>query len=117
MDPLTLRSKVCSLYQLEKDEYKAYMLEHTLFKRVRLVCPVVRLFYPDYLFHEKHLVDRIAKAHTLKEVQNEIDFYQHKYVINSLIKDALRFRISGMRIMSIANKAFKHRASPLGKNP
>jgi hypothetical protein len=52
-------------------------------------------------------VEKVAEAESLREIQEEVDFYQHKYVVNSVIKDALRFRLSGMRIMSMAHKAFK----------
>jgi hypothetical protein len=86
------------------------MLKRTLFKRVRLVRPVIQFLYPEYLFNEKRLLEKIGEAESMKEIQDEVDFYQHKYVVNSVMKDALRFRISGMKIMSIANKAFNQKA-------
>ncbi|MEX0323300.1 MAG: hypothetical protein AB3N63_14155 [Puniceicoccaceae bacterium] len=69
--------------------------------------PLLNLFSPNFLFNEKRLVEKVGQAESMKEIQEEVDFYQHKYVVNSVIKDALRFRLSGMRIMSMANKAFK----------
>jgi hypothetical protein len=123
MESVNLKSSICSLYQLKDEKFKTFMLKRCLFKRVRLVRPVVQFFYPDYLFNEKRLIDKIAEAENLKEIQQEVDFYQHKYVVNSVIKDAMRFRISGMRIISIAHKAFTNeiaqqqeatKASPAG---
>ena len=111
MDTNTLHSGVCSLYRLKEEKYKAFMLKHALFRRVRIVRPFIEFFYPDYLFNEKRLVDKIALTENLREIQEEVDFYQHKYVVNSVLKDALRFRISGMRIMHIANEAFTHISS------
>ena len=113
MSSITLKEKVCALYRIEHPHFDAFMLQHTLFRRVRLVRPLVQIFYPDFLFNEKRLVEKVAKAVTLREVQSEIDFYQHKYVVNSFLKDALRFRLSGMRMMSIATKAFNHNQRPL----
>jgi hypothetical protein len=111
MDTHSIKRGVCSLYQIKDDEYKAFMLKRGLFKRVRIVRPFIDFFNSDYLFNEKRLVDKIGQAETLKEIQEEIDFYQHKYVVNSVLKDALRFRISGMRLMRICNQALNHLAN------
>lgn len=110
MHQVTFKNAVCRLHGLKEGDYRLFVLKRSLFWRVRLVEPVVRFFYPDYLFNERRLVDKVGKAVNLREIQEEVDFYQHKYVVNFLIKDALRFRISGMRLMSLANKAFKHAA-------
>ncbi|MEX0324820.1 MAG: hypothetical protein AB3N33_01895 [Puniceicoccaceae bacterium] len=107
---MDLKTGICSLYQVKEDQYKAFMMKRTLFRRVRVVRPFVSLFVPHYLFNEERLIENIATAENLKEIQKELDFYQHKYVVNSVFKDALRFRISGMRIMSLANQAFNHMA-------
>lgn len=110
MQAVDLKTGVCSLYQVKEDQYKTFMLKRTLFRRVRLIRPLVQFFFPNYLFNEERLIEKIASAENLKEIQQEVDFYQHKYVVNSVLKDALRFRISGMRVMSIANQAFNHLA-------
>ncbi|MEX0330942.1 MAG: hypothetical protein AB3N64_05905 [Puniceicoccaceae bacterium] len=93
------------------------MMKRTLFRRVRIVRPFIRIFFPHYLFNEEKLIENIASAENLREIQKEVDFYQHKYVVNSVFKDALRFRISGMRIMSIANRAFNHLAKQSTQSP
>lgn len=53
------------------------------------------------------MVELAGRCTTLKEIQYEIDFYQHKYVVNSVIKDALKFRASGMRFMRLAKEVFQ----------
>jgi hypothetical protein len=111
MEVVTFKAALCSLYQLNEESYKTFMLRRTLFRRVKFVSTFIQFFYPDFLFNEKRLVDKVGKAHNLREIQEEVDFYQHKYVVNSAFKDALKFRISGMRIMSLANKAFAHAAA------
>ena len=111
MDAVNLKEGVCSLYNLKDEQYQSFMMRRTLFRRMRLVSPVIRFFYPNFLFHETRLLESIGKAENLREIQVEVDFYQHKYVVNSVMKDALRFRMSGMKIMSIANKVFNHLAN------
>ncbi|MGC9449864.1 MAG: hypothetical protein ACP5I4_00335 [Oceanipulchritudo sp.] len=111
MQPVTFKEAVCRLYHLKDAHYQVFVLRRSLFKRVRLVRPLVQFFHPDFLFNELRLIEKIARAHNLREVQEEVDFYQHKYVVNFFLKDALRFRLSGMRLMSLANKAFQHAAN------
>jgi hypothetical protein len=111
MVEVTLREAVCKLHGIKESNYSAFVLKRTLFRRARLVRPLVTFFYPDFLFNERRLVDRVGNSASLREVQDEIDFYQHKFVVSFIMKDAFRFRISGMRLMSLANKAFRQAAA------
>jgi hypothetical protein len=106
MHPVNFKQAVCHLCKVKEQDYVRFVLNRSLFWRARLVRPVVHFFYPDFLFQERRLVEKIAAAANLREIQEEVDFYQHKYVVNFVMKDALRFRLSGMRLMSLANKAF-----------
>lgn len=107
MKSVTFKKAVCSQFNLSEANYESFVLKRTLFNRVRIIRPLLNFFSPNFLFNEKRLVEKVGQAESMKEIQEEIDFYQHKYVVNSVLKDAFRFRLSGMRIMSMANKAFK----------
>jgi hypothetical protein len=107
MEPVTFKKAICVQFNLSEANYESFVLSRTLFNRVRLIRPIVGFVFPNFLFNEKRLVEKVAGAENLREIQEEVDFYQHKYVVNSVIKDALRFRLSGMRIMSMAHKAFR----------
>ena len=107
MPQITLKEAVCQLDNIEEGEFREFVMRRTLFRRVRLLRPILGIFNPDLLFQEKRLVDKIGEALSLREIQEEIDFYQHKYVVNFMCKDALKFRLSGMRLMALANKAFQ----------
>jgi hypothetical protein len=111
MKSVTFKESVCRLHNIKEKHYKAFVLRRSVFKRVRVVRPVVQFFHPDFLFHELRLIEKIADSRNLREIQEEVDFYQHKFVVNFVMKDALRFRLSGMRLMSLANQAFRHVAS------
>lgn len=113
MVEVTFKAAVCHLHRVKESHYHSFVLRRTLFRRARLIRPVVTFFYPDFLFNERRLVERIAHSTSLREIQEEIDFYQHKFVVSFIMKDAFRFRISGMRLMSLANKAFQHAAGPM----
>ena len=115
MEDATFKQSVCQLYDLTSKDYGEFILKQTLFHRVRFIRPFLSFFYPNYLFNEKRLVEKVGRAENLKEIQEEIDFYQHKYVVTSPLKDALKFRVSGMRLMSLANKTFLNSKNPASK--
>ena len=115
MHNVTLKEAVCKVHHLEEKKFVPFVLKKCLFRRARIIMPVVRFFYQDYLFNESRLVEKVAEARSLREIQEEVDFYQHKYVVNLIMKDALRFRLSGMRLMSLANEAFQGMRTPLGE--
>ena len=107
MNSVTLKQAICHQYNLNEQDYVHFVLRRSLFKRVLLVRPFINIFFPDFLFNEQRLVEKIADATQLREIQDEVDFYQHKYVVNFTMKEALRFRLSGMKIMRLANRAFQ----------
>ena len=111
---LNFKQAVCQQYGIEEENYAAFVLSRSLFPRVRFVRPIIQFFYPHYLFNEKRLVEKIAKAVSMREIQAEVDFYQHKHVVNFLWKETFRFRLSGMRLMGFANKIFNGKADSQG---
>ena len=104
MPELTFKEAVCDTYSLEEGAYLRFVLKRSLTTRMKLLYPLVGVLHPDFLFNERRLVERIGKASSLREIQEEIDFYHHKFVVSSVARDALRLRLSGMRLMHLANK-------------
>lgn len=105
----TFREMVCQQYGISEETFIPFVVRKCVFKRALILRPIVLPFHPDVLFQERRMVELAGRCTTLKEIQYEIDFYQHKYVVNSLIKDALKFRASGMRLMRFAKAVF-HKA-------
>lgn len=108
MPESTFKKAVCDYYSIEEDAYLRFVLKRSLTTRMKLLYPFVRVLHPDFLFNERRLVERVGKADRLREIQEEIDFYHHKFVVSSIARDALRLRLSGMRLMHLANKVFTH---------
>ena len=106
MEPLSLKQAILQQYNLNEQEFEKFVLKRTLFLRVRLIRPIVELVHPDFLFNERRLIENAGKATRLREVQEEVDFYQHKYVVNFLMKEALKFRLSGMKLIRFAHEVF-----------
>ena len=111
MESLTLKQAIIQHYELNEQDYEEFVLNKTLFFRLRLLRPVVEVFYPEFLFNELRLIENAGKAIRMREIQDEIDFYQHKYVVNSLVKEALKFRLSGMKLIRLAHEVFREETS------
>lgn len=109
------KETLCQQQHLPEDRFVPYVLRRCLFTRFLIVSPFMRLLMPNLLFNEERLIERVGKANTLREVQEEVDFYQHKYVVDSILKDALKFRLSGMRLMRLANREFATRPGASAK--
>lgn len=106
----TFRELLCEQKGIHEKDFTGFVLKRSLFRRTRLVAPLVGLIYPDFLHHEIRLVERCGRATHLELIQFEVDFYHHKFVTESPWKDVLNFRISGMRLMRLANEVFKRDA-------
>lgn len=106
MSNLTFKESICRLLQISEDDYAKVVLKSSLSNRARLLSPIFCIINPNFLFNEKRLVEKVANLKSLKEIKEEVDFYQHKFVCNFFLKDTLRFRLSGMRLISLAQRAF-----------
>jgi hypothetical protein len=106
MDSLTFKQAVLQKYNLPEEEFEGFVLKKTLFFRVKLVRPFVGLFNTNYLFNEKVLIREAGKSIRLSQVHGEVDFYQHKYVVGSIMKEAFKFRVSGEKLIGLAARAF-----------
>ena len=110
MESVTLKEAVIEHYKIDEVAFGKFVLKRTLFLHARLVRPVINFFNSEYLFNEKRLIEQLAKTTSLREVHEEIDFYQHKYVVGFLMKEVFKFRISGMKVIRLAHAAFKQNA-------
>lgn len=115
LEPLTLKQAILEQYNLNEQDFEKFVLKRTLFLRVRLIRPIVQLVNPDFLFNERRLIEKAGRTIELKEIHEEVDFYQHKYVINFVTKEALKFRLSGMKLIRLAHRAFTAAAAKQSK--
>lgn len=104
--PLTFRDAVCQRYGCSPRQYEKVVFRRVMFWRTRFMGLFAGIFYPDFHFQERNLIRQVGNNTTLGEMQNDIDFYQHKYVSGSLRRDALGIRLSGKKLMRVARDAF-----------
>lgn len=102
----TFKEAVCFFLDCRPDQYEKVVFRKVAFWRTRSIGLVIGIFYPDFHFQEKNLIRQVASNTSMTEMQTDIDFYQHKYVVNSVRRDAMRIRLSGKKLMSLARRAF-----------
>ena len=103
---LTFEEVVCSFLECSRDQYEKVVFRKVVFWRTRFIGLFIIIFYPDFHFQEKNLIRQVARNTTMTEMQTDIDFYQHKYVSNSVRRDAMGIRLSGKKLMGLASRAF-----------
>jgi len=116
MEPLTLKQAILDQYNLNEQDFEKFVLTRTLFLRVKFIRPIVQFLNPDFLFNERRLIQKVGKSIDLKEIQEEVDFYQHKYVVNFVMKEALKFRLSGLKLIRLAHKVFNEAEAKQSKS-
>ena len=114
-EPLTLKQAILDQYNLNEQDFEKFVLKRTLFLRVRLIRPIVQLVHPDFLFNERRLIEKAGRTIEIKEILQEVDFYQHKYVVNFVMKEAFKFRLSGMKLIRLAHMVFNETAAKKSK--
>lgn len=112
LEPITFKYAVCRLLKCREADYERLVFQKVMFRRARLIGFFISWFHPDFHFQEKLLIRQVAETHSLNEVQADIDFYQHKYVVNSMRRDGLNCRLSGKRLMRLARRAFAAAEQP-----
>lgn len=100
------KTLTCSYLDIPPEDFEKKMLAKILFKRARLVKALFRLIGLELFYQERVLIRHAARCHSISEIRNEIDFYQHKYVVNKFWKDIMHFRASGQALIRLANKIF-----------
>jgi hypothetical protein len=105
-----LLAATCARFGIREQEFQRYLFRRTVFRRAQLIGWLIHPFHPDFLYQERRLIAQVAHAVNLAEVRNEIDFYQHKYVVGSVRREIFSMRLSGQRLLRIAKMAYDGKA-------
>lgn len=106
-DPIDFRTAFCRSRGISEKQFEEEVLKRTLTWNARLVRPIISLFHPDAFYPEISLVRQAGDKIDFEDIRLDIDFYQHKFVSSSSIRDLFRFRVSGIRLQRLALNAFR----------
>lgn len=101
------RTAYCRWRGIDSSDFEKDVLKRTLTWNARFVKPIVRLLHPDAFHPELSLVRQAGDKIEFEDIRLDIDFYQHKHVVNSSLREFLRFRVSGTRLQRLALNAFR----------
>lgn len=105
---VNFRELYCRAYQCPEASFEDHLLTQVLFRRARILRRLISPLNQDFLHAERVLVRQVAKNEDIRETQLDVDFYQHKYVVGSLLRDDLKVRISGVRLLQIAKRLLQN---------
>jgi len=103
--------RFCSYFECDEAAYEEKLLSLICDRPTRFVFAFLRAFSPHSLHPEYQLVRQLAHVDNLRDVKHDIEFYQHKYVCNSMLREGLNRRVSGKRLMAIAIELFPEQDS------
>jgi hypothetical protein len=102
----SFKDAYCQLRGIDPSAFEQHLFCDVVFLRARIYGLFVQPFYPNLFHNERALIREVGDNTTLGEMKTDIDFYQHKYVVNSLWRDLFKVRVSGQRLLRIARDAF-----------
>lgn len=103
----SFREHYCLQRSCKPERFEREILRRCLFRRAHLLYPWIEWFNGDFFFHERKLIERIGHERNYEDIRHDIDFYQHKFVSTSARRGALRFRISGQRLLGIVRQVMR----------
>lgn len=83
------------------------VLSKTRYPVARVMAPVIEVFWPSLSRQDRELVAKIVSQNSIDGVRSLVDFFkaQQSYE-SSFLRGALRLRVSGRRVMALANEVF-----------
>ena len=104
---IDFRTAYCKVYDCSVDEFEPRVLRQTLFWHARFLRALVRPMRPESFFAEYLLIKQAGDKILISDVRGDVDFYQHKYVNGFMMRESLKVRVSGRRLIGLARRVFK----------
>ena len=112
-EPLDFRTAYCQWQGCKPEEFEREVLRKVLFFQARVLRAIARPFRPHSFHAESVLIRQAGDKHALEDIEIDIDFYQHKYVVGRLMRESLRCRVSGRTLIRLARQAFRAAEAPV----
>lgn len=105
--PIDFRNAYCEWKGCPIEAFERRVLAETLFFPARVLRALVRPFRPHAFYSEFLLVKQAGDKQELEDIQLDVDFYQHKYVVGTLTRESFSLRVSGRQLVKLAHSAFR----------
>ena len=94
----------CDHYRCDASRFHQDLLKRSLFLPGRLFFMFTRVFVPQAFSGESSLIDHVGRANSVNEIRDELDFYHHKHVSQSALKENFFLRVSGQKLIRMAKE-------------
>lgn len=105
--PIDFRTAYCQWTGCPEEQFERRVLAETLFFPARVLRALIRPFRPKAFFPEYLLIRQAGDKQQIQDIELDVDFYQHKYVVGSLARESFSLRVSGRQLLRLANYAFR----------
>ena len=102
--PRTFGELFCERYHLPPESYAREMLRRTLYRRARVVAPVIRFFSPGFFDADHDFVRGVGLIRSPEDLDGEVtDFHLHPGN-RGFLRRALKLRVSCQRVSHLVRE-------------
>lgn len=106
-EPIDFRTAYCQWVGCPVDQFEKRVLKQTLFLHARILRALARPFRPHSFYAEYLAVKQAGDKQLLEDIELDVDFYQHKHVVGTLMRESFNCRLSGRQLVRLARNAFR----------
>lgn len=109
-EPIDFRTAYCQWRGCPVEQFEKRLLSETLFFPAKVLRFIAMPFRPQSFHAEYVLMRQAGDKQQIEDIELDVDFYQHKYVVGKLSRESFSLRVSGRKLVRLARYAFKHAA-------
>lgn len=105
----------CQAHRCPPEEFHKQVLKKCLFPKAAASARLLWQVNRSYFKPDLELIDQIKNATDLDDVRTELDDFYHRHPPVGLLRDHLKVRVSGQRLLSVAGRLFAATAGRQGQ--
>ena len=103
---LEFREAVCRKFGCAPEAYAEAVFSHCLYPHAAGSAKLIRWLKPDCFAADFELIHQIATVTVMRQVRAEVENHRYHYPSATLLRRFLRIRLSGRRVIQLADEAF-----------
>ena len=116
-EQLDFRKAVCLHFRCTPTTYEETVFAECLYPHATDIARLVRRFSPDYFASDFELIRLAANKTSTEELRAEVRVHRSEYPPNTLLRRFLRVRLSGQRMLDLAEIVFTPPPAPSSSIP
>ena len=96
----------CTAFDCLPDDYNEAVLWLCIFPQAVLLARIIWRLIPDYFDYDFEMIQQIKNVTSLEDLQFEINDFYYRHPPAGFLRRQLHIRLSGERLVTIANDLF-----------